>query len=172
MFASSLNKQKNSMNTAMRTIMRKCHNSPTTRSFREIMFDPKIERITFTCNKNELVGTATCLIVTIFGGLYLIHNKLNEIENEIENYKKKINDKIDAFEIKVENKIEDFMRRIYDKVYTLENEKENLKIKAECVFDMSEVLEKENKILKKTVFDLNNQVAWFQGFLHMKWNSK
>ena len=89
MFASSLNKQKNSMNTAMRTIMRKCHNSPTTRSFREIMFDPKIERITFTCSKNELVGTATCLIVTIFGGLYLIHNKLNEIENEIENYKKK-----------------------------------------------------------------------------------
>lgn len=170
MFASSLNKQKNSMNSAMRTIVRKCHNSPTTRSFREIMLDPKIERITFTCNKNELVGTATCLIATIFGGLYLIHNKFNEIENEIENYKKKINDKIDAFEIKVENKIEDFMRRIYDKVYTLE--KENLKIKAECVFDKSEVLEKENKILKKKVFDLNNQVAWFQGFLHMKWNSK
>ena len=86
--------------------------------------------------------------------------------------RKKINDKIDAFEIKVENKIEDFMRRIYDKVYTLENEKENLKIKTERVLDMSEVLEKENKILKKKVFDLNNQVAWFQGFLHMKWNSK
>ena len=163
MIASYLNKQKSS---AMRTMVKKCHNTPTTRSFKDVMLDPKVEWITFkvTFNKKQIVGMASCLLLTIFGGFYLIENRFNEIEKIIDDMKKDNDDCSNNW------------NNLNKEVVILANEIERIKMKTEYICDALEhknkVLENENKTLVNKVYDLSNQVAWYQGFLHMKWYGK